>query len=147
MFSSYRNIMARKAAGEMDETGFTLIELLIVIVVLGILAGVVIFALGGVTGQSAIASCKADGATLTTAMAAYNAQNGANPQADSDLVGNGVQSWPSNFGHYAFGLVSGVLYVETGQTTAIATAWSASPTASGAGVAAYTGVSSCSSVL
>jgi len=45
---------------------FTLIELLIVIVVLGILAAVVIFALGGITGKSAVASCQADGATIST---------------------------------------------------------------------------------
>ena len=38
------------------ESGFTLIELLIVIVVLGILAAVVIFALSGVTQSSAQSS-------------------------------------------------------------------------------------------
>ena len=32
-----------------EESGFTLIELLIVIVILGILAGVVIFSVGGIT--------------------------------------------------------------------------------------------------
>jgi len=138
VFTSYRNIMARKAAGEMDESGFTLIELLIVIVVLGILAGVVIFALGGVTGQSAIASCKADGATVSTALAAFKTDNPSitvPTQADL-LPGTGggsaanvtggpfLQSWPSNGTHYTFTLdpTTGALMLAapSSQTPAVA---------------------------
>ena len=73
MISTYQRLQRQRDAGEID--GFTLIELLIVIVVLGILAAVVIFALGGITGKSAVASCQADGATISTALAAFNAQN------------------------------------------------------------------------
>jgi prepilin-type N-terminal cleavage/methylation domain-containing protein len=124
------------------ESGFTLIELLIVIVVLGILAAVVIFALGGITSKSAKAACQADGATVSTAMAAYNAENGANPANDAALIGNGVQSWPNNSPHYAYGIVSGVLYLEIPYTSS----WNTTPAATGTGVAAYTGPSQCSSV-
>lgn len=112
--------MARKAAGEMDESGFTLIELLIVIVVLGILAGVVIFALGGVTGQSAIAACSADGATVSTALAAFSTDNPgvtATPTLLLPASGGGaatgesggpfLQSWPSNGTHYSYSLETG----------------------------------------
>lgn len=121
-----------------------MIELLIVIVVLGILAAVVVFSLGGVTSKSAQSACQADGATITTAMAAYNAQNGTNPANDAALVGNGIQSWPANFTHYAYGIVSGVLYIEVpGDTT-----WSTTP-ANGGTLAtgiAYTGPSQCATV-
>jgi len=55
--------------------GFTMIEILIVIVVLGILSAVVIFALGGITGKTAQASCAADGSTVSTAMADFKTQN------------------------------------------------------------------------
>jgi prepilin-type N-terminal cleavage/methylation domain-containing protein len=137
MTNTFHGFTCTKDADEAD--GFTLIELLIVIVVLGILAAVVIFALGGITGKSATAACQADGATISTAMAVYNAQNGANPATDAALVGNGLQSWPSNSPHYAFGIVSGVLYVDIPYNST----WNGTPTATGTGVARYTGPSSC----
>jgi prepilin-type N-terminal cleavage/methylation domain-containing protein len=62
-----------------EESGFTLIELLIVIVILGILAGVVIFSVGGVTDTGEVAACKTDLKTITVAVEAYKAKNGAFP--------------------------------------------------------------------
>jgi general secretion pathway protein G len=62
-----------------DERGFTLIELLIVIVILGILAGIVLFSVGGVTDRGSVAACKSDLKTIETAVEAYRAKNGTYP--------------------------------------------------------------------
>ncbi len=74
MIQAYQRIQRRRAAGEI-EGGFTLIELLIVIVVLGILAAIVVFALGGVTGKSVQAACQTDAKTVATGVAAFGAEN------------------------------------------------------------------------
>jgi prepilin-type N-terminal cleavage/methylation domain-containing protein len=114
MMQRYREIQRQKAAGEREE-GFTLIELLIVIVVLGILAAVVVFALGGVTGQSAQSACNADAKTVATAIAAYQAdgnalsgltQSALTTKAAAVTGSPFLQSWPSNAGHYTISLDS-----------------------------------------
>ena len=107
MIERYRKVRQQRADGEI-EAGFTLIELLIVIVVLGILAAVVVFALGGVTSQSAVSACNADAKTVQTAVAAYEA-NGGTAASLTTAAGPGIlqgttlggpylQSWPSNSG-------------------------------------------------
>ena len=55
--------------------GFTLIELLVVIVILGILAAVVVFAVSGITDRGQKSACKTDARTLRTAAEAYLAQD------------------------------------------------------------------------
>jgi general secretion pathway protein G len=79
---------ARKARE--DESGFTLIELLIVIVILGILAGIVVFSVQGVTDRGTNAACKSDVKTLDVAAEAYYAQKGTYPTAWADLAGTFV---------------------------------------------------------
>ena len=56
--------------------GFTLIELLIVIVILGILAAVTVFAVRGITDKGTTSACASDKATVATAAEAYFAQYG-----------------------------------------------------------------------
>ena len=61
---------------EKQDKGFTLVELLIVIVILGILATVTVFAVRGITDQGKASTCKADSKTLQTAYEAFVAQYG-----------------------------------------------------------------------
>ena len=71
-----------------DDEGFTLIELLIVIVVLGILAGIVVFGVGTFRTDSQTAACKADVKTVGVAADAYDAKTGAYPADVATLVTN-----------------------------------------------------------
>jgi prepilin-type N-terminal cleavage/methylation domain-containing protein len=63
------------------DQGFTLVELLIVIVILGILATIVVFAVRGITDQGQTSSCKATAKTYEVAIEAYYARwgNAVNP--------------------------------------------------------------------
>ena len=56
--------------------GFTLVELLIVIVILGILATVTVFAVRGITDKGTTSACNSDKVTLQTAAESYFAQYG-----------------------------------------------------------------------
>jgi type II secretory pathway pseudopilin PulG len=72
-------------------------------VVLGILAAVVVFALGGVSGKSAQSACNADAKTVQTAVAAFDAENAGTTPTSALLTGTTLggpylQSWPSNSG-------------------------------------------------
>ena len=148
MISTYQRLKRQRAA-EGSSSGFTLIELLIVIVVLGILAAVVIFALGGITGKSAKAACQADGATVSTAISAFNAQNPGITVTVPQLLPSGatttnggpyLQSFPSNKPHYIFKIISGKLYVNITPAGAV----TADPTAIKAD--RYNGPTSCNAV-
>jgi prepilin-type N-terminal cleavage/methylation domain len=72
-----------------NDEGFTLIELLIVIVILGILAAVVVFAVGGITDQGEESACRAEKKTLEVAVEAYRAQEGGYPASATLLQTEG----------------------------------------------------------
>ena len=69
-----------------DEGGFTLIELLIVIVVLGVLAGIVVFGVGSFKADSEAAAKKADCKSVEVAAEAWSAKNGSYPSGVAELV-------------------------------------------------------------
>jgi general secretion pathway protein G len=120
------------------EGGFTLIELLIVIVILGILAAIVVFAVQNLTGSSAQSSCGTDFKTVETAQEAYKAQEGQYATSIGQLTGTtaaaptaGLGPWlkdaPGNTSHYIISIdtTSGTTYGDimvaattTGHTTA-----------------------------
>jgi general secretion pathway protein G len=75
--SGESEMFERIRAARKNESGFTLIELLIVIVILGVLAGIVVFSVGGISNRGNQAACKADVASVQVASEAYYATNKA----------------------------------------------------------------------
>ncbi len=104
MINKYRQL---KAESNGNDEGFTLIELLIVIVILGILAAVVVFAVGGITDRGKNAACKSDVKTFEVAAEAFNAKTGAYP-----TTGNLANLWtaPNQFMRAPGGALAGDVY-------------------------------------
>jgi len=85
-----------------NDEGFTLIELLMVIVILGILSGIVVFAVSGITDKGQTSACKTDVKTVSTAVEAYYAAQGVTASYPADdaaaqaaLVPKFLHSWPT----------------------------------------------------
>ncbi|MGQ0826157.1 MAG: type II secretion system protein [Actinomycetota bacterium] len=75
------------------EKGFTLVELLIVVVILGILAGIVVFAVGNLTDTAKTNACKTEADTFRTAVLAYKTNHPTNSLPDGNgalAAGNGT---------------------------------------------------------
>lgn len=115
-----------KRSGE--DQGFTLMELLIVIVVLGVIAGIVVFSLTGVSAQAAVAACKSDASTVQTAVVAYEADpkhDGSAPTGISQLTPDYLHSTPSS-PDYTISLDNGTVMV-TAPTSATPVAYDTTP--------------------
>ena len=69
-----------------QDEGFTLIELLIVIVILGILATVVVFAVSGIRDSGDESACDAELRTVITGLEAYYAEEGTYPLAGAEAM-------------------------------------------------------------
>lgn len=71
------------------DAGFTLIELLMVIIILGVLAGIVVFSVRGIDNKAEANACKTERSTVATAAEARYAEKGG-PYADvATLVSEG----------------------------------------------------------
>ncbi len=79
--------------------GFTLIELLVVIAILGILAGVVVFAVGNLTQDAEDNACAIELRTIQTAASAATTEGG-NPASVADLVTAGYLVDANTIGTY-----------------------------------------------
>jgi prepilin-type N-terminal cleavage/methylation domain-containing protein len=89
---SARQERARNRDDNVIEQAFTLIELLIVITILGILAGIVVFAVGNLTSNTQTSACATEKSTIGTALETYKAQNGAYPPNMAALTSTGVRA-------------------------------------------------------
>lgn len=78
------------------EAGFTLIELLIVIIVLGLLTAIVLFALGTFKQDSALGACRADVKQVRTAETAYKLKNDGYTNIHGLVVAKMLQTPPSS---------------------------------------------------
>ncbi|MEI8240000.1 MAG: type II secretion system protein [Actinomycetota bacterium] len=75
---------------EEKDRGFTLVELLIVIVILGILASVTVFAVRGITTKAKSTACLSDKRVLEVAAESYMAQHGSYPGTTTEMVTAGL---------------------------------------------------------
>jgi general secretion pathway protein G len=119
----------RRRLEQDHDGGFTLIELMMVIVVLGILAVIVVFASQNMAASTARSACNADYKTTETAAETYKGQEGTYPTQVSDLTGKdattGNGPWlkqaPNGGSHYTITIDRGTERVQVGAGAATPT--------------------------
>ena len=90
------------------EQGFTLVELLIVIVILGILAGIVVFAVGNLTSNAKTNACSTEKSSIVTADEAYKAQNGSYTDTAGLVAAGLLKTTPASYAISSAGTVTAV---------------------------------------
>jgi general secretion pathway protein G len=99
------NTIDSSTSSTKSDKGFTLVELLIVIVILGILATVTVFAVRGITDQGKKSTCDSDKKTLEVAVEAYYAKYNVDPANEAALIPGFVKSDSPNY-NIAAGVIS-----------------------------------------
>ena len=96
--------MIERLQQKRNEEGFTLIELLIVIIVLGILAAIVVFAVSGTRKDAVASRCKTDVKSIELSEEAVFAKSGAYSAAGAQTAlaptnGSLLKTWPAGEGY------------------------------------------------
>ena len=103
-------------------------EILFYVLAVGIISGIIALSLSSVITNTAIAACEADGSTLQTGIASFQAENLTASVSGTD-TGTGnlfvndvtpvatkgapfITAWPVNSTHYVYTIVSSQLYLE-----------------------------------
>jgi general secretion pathway protein G len=92
-----------------NQDGFTLIELLIVVVILGVLSGIVVFAVSAFNNDGVTAACKADMKNVEIAEEAMFARTGAHAASTAALVGAGYLKEEPKSDKYTVTVAGGVV--------------------------------------
>jgi len=103
--------MIERLQAKRNEEGFTLIELLIVIIVLGILAAIVVFAIGSTRKDSVASACKSNWKSIELSAEAVNTKTGGYP-AVADLnqsgnIGGLLKAFPATGSDYTLAYTTG----------------------------------------
>lgn len=121
--------MIERLQAKRNEEGFTLIELLIVIIVLGILAAIVVFAVAGTKKDAVASTCKTDvkamelsaESVLAKKPGATTLANVNETDLDDSAVGGLLKALPTN-NNYTLNWVSGAVQIKNTATPAVVVA-------------------------
>ena len=91
-----------------NNKGFTLVELLIVVVILGIVATVTVFAVKGMTDKAKTNTCAADRKAVEVAVETYHANTGAYALTEADLVPSFLRAPSPNYTTDSTGAVAAI---------------------------------------
>jgi len=91
-----------------NDSGFTLVELLVVVLILGVLSGVVVFAVSNFNNQGVEAACKADVKNVEIADEAYVAKNSGHA-ADAGYLREAPPAAVGGSAKYAVTMTNGVI--------------------------------------